>query len=115
MQAKLLRCRSAPTTLLCNIIFVDVLDLGGASCTRAHVPHPTNPTQTQALATHIAGYSRRVLSLGKAAFYQQQAMGTDDAYAHASCIMTDNLAGVHDAREGISAFLDKRTPIWTHT
>jgi len=55
-----------------------------------------------------------VLSLGKAAFYQQQAMGTDDAYAHASCIMTDNLTGVHDAREGIGAFLGKRTPIWTH-
>jgi enoyl-CoA hydratase/carnithine racemase len=38
-------------------------------------------------------------------------MGLDDAYAHASEVMTTNMLAA-DAAEGIDAFLAKRHPVW---
>ncbi|HMN99140.1 MAG TPA: hypothetical protein PKD59_06975, partial [Miltoncostaeaceae bacterium] len=37
----------------------------------------------------------------------------EQAYRHASEVMVRN-AGTADAREGMSAFLDKREPEWSH-
>lgn len=51
------------------------------------------------------------LKLGKEAFYRQAEMGLADAYDYASRVMVENLlAG--DAKEGISAFIEKRKPEW---
>ncbi|WP_416202609.1 enoyl-CoA hydratase [Marinobacter sp. X15-166B] len=63
------------------------------------------------LAGTIAGKSSHTLKIGKAAFYQQLEMGLADAYEYTARVMTDNLQA-RDAREGISAFLDKRPPHW---
>ncbi|MGQ0833258.1 MAG: enoyl-CoA hydratase [Microthrixaceae bacterium] len=65
-----------------------------------------------ALAAKIAEASPMVLALGKRAFYAQVGLDQADAYDLAGAVMTEN-ATTHDAREGISAFLDKRSPIWT--
>ena len=65
-----------------------------------------------ALATHIAEASPMVLALGKRAFYEQAGLPQPDAYALVGTVMTAN-ATTADAREGISAFLDKRPPTWT--
>ncbi|MBF0333187.1 MAG: enoyl-CoA hydratase, partial [Alphaproteobacteria bacterium] len=65
-----------------------------------------------ALAREIAGKSSLTLAIGKEAFYRQAEMGLDDAYAHASAVMTRNMMA-QDAREGIDAFIEKREPRWT--
>lgn len=66
-----------------------------------------------ALAERVAGASRSVVGIGKAAFYAQIDLDTAAAYAYTKEVMTMNaLAG--DAREGIGAFLEKRIPAWRH-
>ena len=69
-------------------------------------------TQTMALARHIASASAHTLALGKAAFYRQIEMNRPDAYRFAGKVMVDNLLTA-DAKEGITAFLEKRPPVWT--
>jgi enoyl-CoA hydratase/carnithine racemase len=49
--------------------------------------------------------------LGKTAFYDQLGLSEPDAYVKASATMTQNALRA-DAQEGISAFLQKRKPIW---
>lgn len=65
-----------------------------------------------ALATRIAEASPMVLALGKRTFYEQAGMHQADAYELAGKVMTEN-AATADAHEGISAFLEKRSPRWT--
>ncbi len=55
--------------------------------------------------------SPAVLRLGKAAFYDQLALAEREAYDKASAVMTQN-ALQHDCQEGITAFLQKRRPVW---
>jgi enoyl-CoA hydratase/carnithine racemase len=64
------------------------------------------------LADSLMDMSSHVLGIGKRAFYELLELGEDAAYERASGIMVQNaLCG--DAQEGISAFLDRRPPIWT--
>jgi len=63
------------------------------------------------LAETIASKSTRVVKIGKEAFYKQLEMSLEDAYKYTSEIMSENMM-VLDAKEGISAFLEKRTPNW---
>ena len=63
------------------------------------------------LARKIAAKSAAVVRLGKEAFYRQLEMDVVDAYYYASEIMLKNMM-THDAEEGISAFVEKRTPVW---
>jgi len=66
----------------------------------------------EALAARIAEASPMVLALGKRAFYSQLGLEQAAAYDLATATMTKN-AVTDDAREGISAFLEKRSPTWT--
>ena len=68
--------------------------------------------QVDELARQIAAASAQTLALGKAAFYHQIEMNRPAAYQFASKVMVDNLLA-DDAKEGISAFLEKRQPVWT--
>lgn len=68
--------------------------------------------QVSELARQIASASAHTLALGKAAFYQQIEMDRPSAYQFAGKVMVDNLLA-DDAKEGISAFLEKRQPVWT--
>ena len=65
------------------------------------------------LTDAIVASSACTLSLGKQAFYDQLALDEPTAYGRATCVMTEN-AMQQDAQEGISAFLQKRSPQWTH-
>ncbi len=68
--------------------------------------------QTMTLARQIASASAHTLALGKAAFYRQIEMPRSDAYRFAGKVMMENLLSP-DAHEGISAFLEKRPPVWS--
>jgi len=63
------------------------------------------------LARKIAAKSTAVVKLGKEAFYRQLEMGIADAYEHATEVMVKNMMA-RDAKEGISAFVEKRQPTW---
>lgn len=67
---------------------------------------------TQKMAATIAGYSASAIAVGKRAFYQQVNMEDFQALNFASEVITLN-STTNDAREGISAFLEKREPKWT--
>ncbi|MBF7083108.1 enoyl-CoA hydratase [Desulfallas sp. Bu1-1] len=67
---------------------------------------------TLELAKTIAGYSASAIAVGKRAFYQQINMEDFQALNYASEVITLN-STTRDAREGISAFLEKRKPKWS--
>ncbi len=63
------------------------------------------------LAETIASKSTKVVKIGKKAFYKQLEMPLDKAYKYTSRVMSENMMSL-DAKEGISAFLEKRIPEW---
>ena len=63
------------------------------------------------LAETIASKSNKTVKIGKKAFYKQLEMPLNEAYKYASQVMCKNMMTL-DAKEGISAFLEKRTPNW---
>jgi len=63
------------------------------------------------IAKKIATKSNLTIKIGKQTFYKQLEMPLRKAYAHTSKMMTINMMAM-DAKEGISAFLEKRRPIW---
>ena len=65
------------------------------------------------VAKTIASKSNLTIKIGKQAFYKQLEMPLRKAYAYTSKMMTLNMMAV-DAKEGISAFLEKRIPKWKH-
>ncbi len=67
--------------------------------------------ETRALAKKIAASSTFTVGLGKAAFYTQVDLDQSKAYAYAKEVMSMNALDA-DAREGIGAFLERRTPAW---
>ena len=62
-------------------------------------------------AYKIASKSSKTLKIGKCAYYRQSEMPLDQAYDYASQVMLENMLE-QDAKEGIDAFLEKRTPQW---
>ena len=68
-------------------------------------------SEVNKLAEKISSKSSMTVSVGKRAFYKQSEMGLSEAYSYTSQTMTENLLK-HDAKEGIKAFMDKRSPDW---
>ena len=62
-------------------------------------------------AEKIASKSSMTVSIGKKAFYAQAEMNLSEAYKYTSQVMKDNLLN-DDAKEGIDAFIEKRSPNW---
>jgi len=75
------------------------------------VPRARLRAETRQLADRIAQSSALVVASGKQAYYTQVDLDQQKAYAYASEVMSLNSIA-HDAQEGISAFLHKRTPYW---
>ncbi|MEK7806545.1 MAG: enoyl-CoA hydratase-related protein, partial [Chloroflexota bacterium] len=69
--------------------------------------------QVMVLARQLSAASAHTLAIGKPAFYRQLEMGRPEAYEYAQRVMVDNLLA-DDAKEGITAFLEKRAPRWSN-
>jgi enoyl-CoA hydratase/carnithine racemase len=65
------------------------------------------------VAKIITSKSKLTIMIGKQSFYKQLEMPLKKAYAYTSKMMTKNIMAM-DAKEGISAFLEKRKPKWKH-
>ncbi len=75
------------------------------------VPSDKLEEETLSLAKKICEASPGIIAIGKETFYRQLQMPQSQAYAYAKEVMALN-ATLPDAREGISAFLEKRAPQW---
>ena len=76
------------------------------------VPAERLEEEVMTLARQISAASAYSVALGKAAFHRQREMDIPAAYGMAEKVMVENLLAA-DAKEGITAFLEKRTPNWT--
>lgn len=63
------------------------------------------------LANEIASYSPLILKIGKEAFYRQIDVPQGEAYDLMGEVMAQN-AMTRDGQEGMTAFLQKRQPVW---
>jgi enoyl-CoA hydratase/carnithine racemase len=78
----------------------------------AAVPPEQLDGHTRRIAEQIVRASPLIVGIGKRAFYSQIEMDQHAAYAHTADVMTMNSLTA-DAHEGITAFLEKRTPHWS--
>tara|TARA_Y100001954_G_scaffold229764_1_gene276251 strand:+ start:501 stop:1283 length:783 start_codon:yes stop_codon:yes gene_type:complete len=69
-------------------------------------------TSVLKLAKNISEKSSQSIKIGKEAFYNQLELSNKKAYDYTSEVMTKNMEA-KDAKEGVAAFLEKRTPKWT--
>ena len=76
-----------------------------------HYPKSKLNNEVLFLARKIAAKSNLTIKIGKKAFYKQSEMSLRKAYKFTSKVMTENMMAM-DAKEGISAFLEKRKPKW---
>ncbi|WP_336669894.1 enoyl-CoA hydratase [Tsukamurella sp. USMM236] len=77
----------------------------------AAVPADQLEATVTGLAHRIAESSGATLAIGKRAFYDQVDRTEPDAYAAMAEVMATN-AMIPDAQEGMTAFLEKRAPVW---
>jgi len=63
------------------------------------------------ISEKIASKSPLLIKIGKKAFYKQLEMPLKKAYQYTSKVMTENMMTM-DAKEGVSAFIEKRIPKW---
>jgi enoyl-CoA hydratase/carnithine racemase len=69
-------------------------------------------SRTMEVAIKIAAKSSATVAIGKRAFYEQRQMSLSDAYTFGAEVMVGNML-TPDAKEGINAFIEKRTPTWS--
>ena len=67
--------------------------------------------KTMELARKIASKSPLTVAIGKEAYYRQAELTLGEAYDYTKEVMVRNLEA-WDAQEGISAFIEKRHPVW---
>ena len=75
------------------------------------VPEAELEAAVSELVDAIARSSAYTVATGKQAFYSQIDRAEDEAYEQCELVMTEN-ALAHDAQEGMTAFLEKRAPVW---
>ncbi len=94
--------------------FIDAQTAVAEGLLNEAVPVDQLDAAVQVLVDGIVSKSAVAVRIGKEMFYKQHEMGLADAYAYASEMMACNMMS-DDAGEGFDAFLQKRTPVWTHS
>ena len=109
VSRKVNRKRTMKMLLTCDSINADhAKEIG---LINDHFPISRLEDEVLNLAKKIASKSNLTIKIGKKAFYKQLEMPLNRAYNYTSKVMTEN-AMYLDAKEGISAFLEKRKPNW---
>lgn len=75
------------------------------------VPANALDAEVERLIASVTRFSSRVIGIGKEAFYAQIELDEHRAYDLTKAVMASN-ARLRDAQEGMSAFLEKRAPVW---
>jgi enoyl-CoA hydratase/carnithine racemase len=75
------------------------------------VPREGLDAAVDALATSLASKSPAILKLGRRAFFAAEDMSFGQALSHLSTQLSMNILA-EDAAEGVTAFLEKRAPVW---
>lgn len=75
------------------------------------VPEAEFEPAVEAWANKLAGYSPAVLKLGKRALIEQEGMPLEGAFAYLQGLLTVN-SMMEDAVEGVTAFFEKRDPVF---
>jgi enoyl-CoA hydratase/carnithine racemase len=75
------------------------------------VPQGEQGDAAMELAGKVADKLSAAVRVGKEAFYAQGEMSVDAAYAYTGRVMAENML-LRDTDEGVTAFLEKRTPDW---
>lgn len=75
------------------------------------VPAESFQAEVDRYAQRIASYSPAVLRLGKHALAKKEGMGLEGQLTFLQGLLSMNVM-MEDAAEGISAFFDKRDPVW---
>lgn len=74
-------------------------------------PQGSAVAEAMTMAEAIASKSAATIAMGKQTFYRQLEVPLAQAYREAAGVMVRNMM-LHDAAEGIGAFIDKRQPEW---
>ena len=91
--------------------FIDAATAADWGLVNAAVADDALDDRVAQLAQSIMDKSPAAIRHGKAMFYRQRQMALAEAYAYAGEVMAKNMME-EDADEGISAFLEKRSPTW---
>ena len=92
--------------------FIDATEAEKFGLINKVAPRADLEAETVALAQAVTEKLGAVVSIGKEAFYAQAEMELAEAYAYTGQVMAENML-MRDTNEGISAFLEKRTPDWS--
>jgi Dihydroxynaphthoic acid synthase len=71
------------------------------------------PSVVEDLLDELRALSPKALAHAKKSIYAWDAIHFDKGLARAEKIYLEELISTEDAREGIIAFLEKRSPLWT--
>ena len=77
-----------------------------------YVPHNDLAKNTLEMAKLIASKPKSTVKIGKEAFYNQAELSIKEAYKYTSEVMALNMLK-EDAKEGVQAFIEKRSPKWS--
>lgn len=78
------------------------------------VPRDRLEPETEALLERLRSLSSVALRLAKRTMRETADLPIERAIAVASAISAETIPAMHDAQEGLRAFLEKRSPVWAH-
>jgi enoyl-CoA hydratase/carnithine racemase len=91
--------------------FVDAQEALRLGLVNRVVPSDELDGAVAGLVARIVDKPHDVIALGKRAFYDGAGLDLEQSYRHATCAIVENALGP-DFGEGVSAFLEKRSPKW---
>jgi cyclohexa-1,5-dienecarbonyl-CoA hydratase len=107
-----------PTARAAEIVFtgepMSAADAYGAGLLARVVADDAVEQEARALAQRIARHSAAALRITKQVLRAGETAAREAAFRTAEQLYSDDLMQTADALEGLTAFLEKRQPTWTH-